>query len=123
MNMKKRIRFFTVFMVLLLAEILIALFVHDAFVRPYLGDVIVVVLIYFFIRFIFPDGIRLLPLYVFMFSTAVEVGQYFDFVNLIGLGGNALAEVILGTSFSFVDIICYLAGALICAGYELFGKD
>ncbi|MCW5910752.1 MAG: DUF2809 domain-containing protein [Cyclobacteriaceae bacterium] len=33
-----------------IAEVLIALFVHDSFIRPYVGDVLVVILIYCFVK-------------------------------------------------------------------------
>ena len=41
--------------ILLLTEVLIALYVHDAFVRPYIGDVLVVIVIYTFIRIFVPE--------------------------------------------------------------------
>ena len=53
------------FWALLATEVLIALFVHDDFVRPYLGDVLVVPMIFFLLRVAFPERIKLLPLYIF----------------------------------------------------------
>lgn len=50
----KRIGYAIATVILLLTEVLIALYVHDAFVRPYIGDVLVVIVIYTFIR-IFVD--------------------------------------------------------------------
>ena len=43
---KKRAFYAAAFLILLAIEVLIALFVHDRFVRPYLGDVIVVIVVY-----------------------------------------------------------------------------
>ena len=42
----KRIGYAIATVILLLIEVLIAVYVHDAFVRPYIGDVLVVVVIY-----------------------------------------------------------------------------
>ena len=42
------------FLILLVIEILIALFVHGGFIRNYLGDVIVVWVVYCFVKMIFP---------------------------------------------------------------------
>ena len=84
--MKKRIPYAIAFFALLLLEIIIALFVRDAFIRPYGGDILVTILICCFVRVFFPTGVRPLPLYVFLFAAAVEIGQYFDFVTLLGLG-------------------------------------
>ena len=50
--MKKNV---LIFVLLLCIEIIIAIFVHDNFVRPYLGNVIIVALIYFFLKIILPD--------------------------------------------------------------------
>lgn len=113
-HINKRLKHLIAFLLMFAVEVLIAAFVHDGFVRPYLGDVFVVILIYFFVRIFFPEGIRLLPLYVFLFAAAAEVLQYFDFVDLIGLGGNRIARIILGTTFSFADILCYAVGCLLC---------
>lgn len=113
-HLRKRAKYLIAFLIMLTVEALIAIFIHDGFVRPYLGDVFVVVLIYFFVRIFFPNGIRLLPLYIFLFASAVEILQYFDFVDMIGLGENRFAQIILGTTFSFVDIICYAVGCILC---------
>ncbi len=44
--MKKiRLKYLAVFIILLAAEIVIALYVHDSFVRPYMGDMLVVAVI------------------------------------------------------------------------------
>ena len=48
--MKKRIFYIISFLVIFCIEVLIALYVCDNFVRPYIGDVLVVVLVYSFVR-------------------------------------------------------------------------
>ena len=110
---RKRYCYFGVFSVVFLAEILIALFVRDSFIRPYGGDILVTVLICAFVRMIFPEKIKLLPIWVTLFAFAVEIGQYFDFVKLIGLQSNAFFSVLLGRTFSFADMICYAVGCII----------
>jgi hypothetical protein len=42
--------YFGLAILIFIIEVLIALFVSDSFVRPYLGDVLVVILIYCFIK-------------------------------------------------------------------------
>ena len=111
--MKKRIGYLIAFIVLLITEILIALFVRDDFIRPYGGDILVTVLICAAVRVAFPTGIRFLPLWVFLFAAAVEIGQYFDFVTLLGLGNIAFFRILLGSTFSVADLICYAAGCLL----------
>ncbi len=101
------------FVIILTLEVLIALFVNDAFIRPYGGDILVTVLICCFVRMIFTSGIKLLPLWVFLFSAAVEVLQYFDFVSLLGLQNITFFRILLGSTFSFVDLLCYAVGCVL----------
>lgn len=120
MKKKLRIRYLIIFVLLFIIETLIAIFVHDSFIRPYVGDVLVVVLIYFAVRIIIPMKIKLLPLYIFIFAAGVEVLQYFKLIKLLGLEGNRLAKIILGSTFDIGDIICYFVGCLILSGYEVY---
>ncbi len=111
--MKKRLGYILAFTILLITEILIALFVRDDFIRPYGGDILVTVLICAAVRIVFPTGVRLLPLWVFLFAAAVEIGQYFNFVTLLGLGNIAFFRILLGSTFSPADLICYAAGCVL----------
>lgn len=115
---KKRLAYFIATVLLFGIEVLIALFVHDNFIRPYVGDVLVVVLIYTFIRIIFPEKIRLLPLYIFLFAAGVEVLQYFQIAEVLGLSGNRILSVVIGSVFDVKDIVCYGVGCVLLGGYE-----
>ena len=109
--MQKRTPYVMAFIVLLLIEVIIALFIHDRFIRPYIGDVLVVIVLYCFAR-IFTLKIKLLPIYIFIFAVAVECLQFLNIVGCLGLGGNTLANVVIGTSFDWKDIICYAVGCI-----------
>lgn len=115
---KLRLGYAGVALLLLLTEVAIALWVHDRFVRPYLGDVLVVILLHAAGRTLRPRGWRWLPLPVFLLAAAVETGQYFHLLTLLGLGDNRFARVLFGTSFSWGDLLCYAAGCLLCAGAD-----
>ncbi len=119
---KLRLAYLTAFLALLCIEILIGAFVHDAFVRPYVGDILVVILIYCLIRIVKPTGIELLPLYVFIFALAVELLQLIKIVDLLGIPRDSIVANIVGTSFSFIDIICYAVGCGITYITELIIK-
>ena len=110
---KLRLTYTFAFLMLLLTEILIALFVRDDFIRPYVGDVLVTVLICCFLRIIFSRGVRALPIYVFIFAAAVEILQYFDIVKILGLESNRFLSIIIGRTFSFADIVCYAVGCVL----------
>lgn len=115
-----RIGYGIAFLAILAVEVLIALFVRDSFIRPYMGDVLVTVLICCFVRIFFPTGSRLMPLWVFLFAAAVEVGQYFDFVSLLGLSGNTFFRIVLGSTFSPADLLCYAVGCALFFAAECF---
>ena len=113
-KVKLRISFLAVFVLLLAVEVLIALFVHDDFVRPYVGDMIVTVVVWSFLRIIFPDRFKLMSLYVMFFAILVEVGQYFHYTELLGIT-NPVLVTMMGTSFAWADIACYAVGCVIAA--------
>ena len=119
MKIKVSIKYLCAFFVVLTVEILIAVYAKDNFIREHLGDVLVVVLIYCFIKAFIRNEIKLLWLYIFLFAALVEIGQYFHFVDMIGLGDYKLARIIFGTTFDANDIICYLVG---CVGIWIFER-
>lgn len=116
-KIKNRLRLIygVLFFAILITEILIALFVRDNFVRPYIGDMLVTVLICSFARLFIPEKIKVMPLLVFVFSAFVEIGQYFDFVKLLGFDDNAFISTLLGRTFSVADLICYAIGCVLFA--------
>lgn len=117
---KKRAAYLIAAAVLFGTEVFIALFVHDRFVRPYLGDVLVVLLLYAFVRIFISERIALLPLYIFLFASAVEALQYFELVKVLGLEKNRVLSVVLGSTFDWKDIGCYAVGCLLLGLYEVF---
>ena len=106
----RRFTYLAIFGLLLAVEVCIALYVRDAFIRPYVGDMLVTLLLCCLIRVIVPRRVRLLPLYVFAFAACVEIGQYFDMVSLLGLSDNRILSIALGRTFSLPDLICYAVG-------------
>ncbi|MCM1120796.1 MAG: DUF2809 domain-containing protein [bacterium] len=111
--LKKRLYYFLAFILLLAVEIFIALFVHDRFVRPYIGDVLVVIVLYFLVRIFVPEGCRWLPVLIFLFATGVEFLQYFRLVERLGLSDNRLMRTLLGSVFDVKDILCYGVGCML----------
>ncbi|MBQ8641534.1 MAG: DUF2809 domain-containing protein [Clostridia bacterium] len=116
----KRILYTAAFAGLFLTELCIALFIRDRFIRPYGGDILVTVLLCCGIRIFLPEKLPYLPVYVFLFAAAVEIGQYFDFVSLLGLGEISFFRILLGSTFSIADIFCYLIGCVLFSAAERF---
>ena len=96
-------------------EILIGLFAHG-WVRSYLGDVLVVILLYTLVRTVISNKIRhwlIIPTVIAVFAFAVEFLQLWGFCDRFGIT-NELLRIIIGTGFSFIDLACYLAGIIPC---------
>ncbi|HET8838925.1 MAG TPA: DUF2809 domain-containing protein [Flavobacteriaceae bacterium] len=110
--------YFILTIFLFITEVFIALFVHDGFFRPYFGDVLVVILIYCFIKTFFNFAVWKTALFVTVFSICIETLQYLNFIAKIGLEESGFAKAILGHSFSWWDILCYLIGILIVVSWE-----
>src|SRR5690606_10090927 len=104
--------YFALTVILFVIEICIAIFVNDAFVRPFLGDVIVVWFMYYFIRSFISIQLIYIAFFTLLFSFAVEIGQYFKLIEILGLQENKWARIVIGTSFSWWDLLCYVVGFL-----------
>jgi glycopeptide antibiotics resistance protein len=100
-------------LLLLAVEIAIALFVHDAWIRPYGGDVLAVILVYTLIRTFHAGPAGRALVLALGIAFAIEIGQYFQLVARLGLDGSALARTVIGTSFAWGDLVAYLLGALL----------
>jgi len=97
-----------------IVEVLIATVFKDwFFVRAYLGDVIVVMLIYTFILTFFKiENKQILILGIFIFSVFIEFLQYLGIADVLKLKPGSIAHIVVGSSFSWIDILCYAAGCL-----------
>ena len=115
-----RLPYFLLTILLLIVEILIAVFVHDQIVRPYIGDVLVVMLLYCFIRALFKVSVNKAALIVFIFSFFVEMLQYFNIIKALGLQHLKLATIIVGNSFDWTDLLMYTIGIAIVFLIETF---
>jgi len=105
-----RWKYFAATCLLFFSEVLIAAFLHDRFVRPYVGDFLVVILLYCFVRSFFPGKVLYQALGVLVFAFAVEGSQYFRLADTLGLSHHGVARIILGTSFAWQDILAYALG-------------
>lgn len=100
-------------LLLFAVEVYIGLYVRDNFIRPFVGDMLVVVLLYCFLRVFWSDSsIRPIVL-VCAWAFLVEFSQYFDPVGVLGLEGNRIISTLWGRTFSWLDLLAYLVGSLV----------
>jgi Protein of unknown function (DUF2809) len=104
---------------LLAVEILIALFVRDAFVRPYVGDMLAVALVYAVLRAMTPMRLAWALAATLVIAFAVEFAQLFGLLGVLGLVDNQLARTVLGGVFDPMDLAAYASGGLLILLVEM----
>ena len=120
---KLRISYALAAAVVFVTEIGIALCVHDQLIRPYIGDSLAVILLYLGLRAVTP--MRVLPalLTALTIAFAIEFGQMFHLIDVLGLRGNRIAGFILGGYFDVRDLGCYVAGAVFALMMESLRRE
>ena len=105
--------YFRLAILLFVIEVLMALFLHDDFIRPYFGDVLVVIFIYCTIKSFIKASVLSVAIFTLLFSFTIETMQYFKIVKLLGMQHSKLANTVIGNSFSWIDILAYTVGIII----------
>jgi hypothetical protein len=106
-------KYFYLTIILFAIEIFIAILIKDSFIRPFVGDVLVVILIYCFVRTFLRIDRSVAAISVLVFAIAIEILQYFNFVDRLGLQNNRILAVALGSTFDGKDILAYIVGTAI----------
>jgi len=96
-------------LLLLIIEITIAVFVRDQFIRPFFGDFLAVILVYCGLR-IFKQNILKTALMSLFIAYFIEILQYFKFIEITGLIKYKVLAILIGNSFSWLDILAYSLG-------------
>ena len=123
--MTKLLRFqkhyFILAVLLFTIEVCIAMYVHDGVIRPYIGDFLVVMLLYCFVRAFINLPVLTTCILVLIFSFLVEILQYLQLVKMLRLQDSTLANTVLGNSFAWTDLAMYTAGvvAILCIEWFL----
>ncbi|MBF9140533.1 ribosomal maturation YjgA family protein [Hymenobacter properus] len=95
---------------MLILETLIALFLHDTIIRPYVGDVLAPIFLYCLVR----GGLLISPkraaMGVLLISYLIECLQYFHLLALLGWQHHRLVAVLLGNHFEWADLLAYTGG-------------
>lgn len=120
MKRSPKLHYFLIAIFIFIIEVIIALYVNDSFIRPFLGDVLVVGLIYCAVMA--ATNYQVIPVAIgtLLFSYAVEIAQYLQVIDLLGLRDYSWARIIIGTSFSWWDMLCYTVGIVVILSLEKF---
>jgi len=102
-----------------ITEVFIGLRIHDRWVRPHGGDVLVVALIHAVVRATTAWPWRRVLAGTLLFALGVEGLQAMHLVRRLHLQGSRLWSTVLGTSADASDLASYLIGGALVAAFEV----
>jgi len=108
----KRKNYLLLAILIFIIEVLIAVYVRDNFIRPYVGDFLVVIMLYLGIRSFSTAKSWKIALVVWLFALAIETAQYLRITDRLGISGNTVARTVLGYGFEWWDILAYTLGVM-----------
>ncbi|MGC4064125.1 MAG: DUF2809 domain-containing protein [Polyangiaceae bacterium] len=94
-------------------ECLIAAFVRDAWIRPFGGDVLAVILVFACLRSFLSLPSAALASLSFLVGVLVETFQWAELPVKLGIAQYPSLRIIVGTTFAWGDVGCYALGACI----------
>ncbi|PJZ56958.1 DUF2809 domain-containing protein [Leptospira barantonii] len=96
-----------------LCFLILQFFGFNRFIRGFIGDVVVVMLLYVFFKSIADFDPVKLSIFIIVFSFSVEVFQYFKMLRLFGFEETRSTKIIFGSVFDWMDLLAYLIGVFL----------
>ncbi|ARV07646.1 hypothetical protein BTO04_13515 [Polaribacter sp. SA4-10] len=109
--MKFSKKYFVIFVVLFLIEVIIAKYT-TGFIRHTVGDYLAVMFVYSLIKSVFNISVEKALLITFIISFIIEFLQLSNLQNNFPEEYSKVLKIILGTSFSFRDLVAYTLGII-----------
>ena len=112
--LKRRLVYFILSAICFIACIIIVkVFSGNQFIRGFIGDIIVILLVYFFIKIFRNFHPLKLTAFALAIAFTTELLQYLKLISLFGLENNKMAVLILGAVFDPYDLAAYTIGAVL----------
>lgn len=106
------LKYLIISIILFLIEIAIAMLHFNNFTRGFVGDVLVILLLYSFLKIFIKNNILKTALFVLAFAYSVELLQFFKLAEIFNIKSEILL-VIIGCVFDLWDLVAYTLGFLI----------
>lgn len=106
-------KYFIAFLLLFLTEVAIAYFLKSGFIRHTVGDFLVVILMYCFLRSFVKMNSFILAGITLSIAYFIEFLQMTSFLQVLGWKHNQWANLIFGNSFSVQDLVAYTLGVAV----------
>lgn len=101
---------FIAFILLFLVEVGIALWVDDAIIRPFFGDFLAVIALFFLLKTFLNVSDLNLAFTAVGVAYFLEFLQYCNFLKVVGLEKYKIVAIVLGSSFDWRDVFAYTLG-------------
>lgn len=105
-----RLKPFIAFLLLFLVEVGIALWVDDAIIRPFFGDFLAVIALFFLLKTFLNLSDLNLAFTAVGVAYFLEFLQYCNFLKAVGLEKYKIIVIVLGSSFDWRDVFAYTLG-------------
>ena len=102
--------YFFLAMMLVATDFLIVNRLHDAVIRPYGGDLLWGIFLYCVVRSFLNGPVKPIAAGVLVFCYVEEILQYFHLADRLGFRKPSLMRTLIGTSFTWADMLCYTLG-------------
>jgi hypothetical protein len=111
--MKEKIPYLLLTIISFLFCVFIVLFFSDfPFIRGFLGDAVIVILLFSFIKIFYNIDSLKLSFALIIFSYFIEFTQYLKIIPLLGFKENFLTRIIFGSVFDPFDLLAYTLGGI-----------
>jgi len=111
--MPKRAIYFLIFLFLLGVEIAIAKYLKTGFIRANLGDLLVVIVLYCLLMSTLKPSVKTGLVLTLAIAFTIELLQLIDLTRFFPQEYKQLATLILGSHFSWLDLLMYVLG-IVC---------
>jgi len=114
---RKLLRFhrhsFILFSIILVIEVIIAIFFRDRWIRPLLGDMLAVMAIAYFIHAFFAIMLQKIAIGTLIFACFIELLQLVKIIDILGWRDSQLAHLTVGSTFDWRDLVAHTIGVAI----------
>ena len=104
---------FLLFAMLFAIVVLIALFARDEWIRPLLGDVLIVMVIAYLVHAFVAVSLRTIAIATLLFAYCIEFLQFLNLIDHLGWRNSQLAHLTIGSTFDWRDLVAYTIGIAI----------
>lgn len=110
---KYRLRYVILSLLLfILCVLIVVLFSQNQFIRGFLGDAVIVMLIYTFMQSFSTWNSLKLSIGVTIFAFIIEFLQYLKIIKLLGFEENLFTRIVFGSVFDPLDLMAYALGGV-----------